>query len=77
MKKVAIGVIAIGLILGVTGCSTGDQSSNDPQNEVTINSSTMYETKLDLSDGRQVTCAVYARANRGGLSCDWDNAVKQ
>lgn len=33
------------------------------------------ESRVQLSDGRVVTCLKYDEFKQGGLSCDWDNAT--
>jgi len=47
--------------LTACGSSTGDDTNEDSINEA----------QITLRDGRVITCLVYARGYKGGLSCDW------
>ena len=66
MKRIipALAIVAIAL----TGCSSGNTDAD------TGEQSPLYERHINLRDGREVTCIVYAGPFKGGLSCDWDNA---
>lgn len=44
--------------------------TNERTNDLQI-----YESQVQLSDGRFVTCLKYDEGYGGGMSCDWDNAT--
>lgn len=67
MRKFLIILPAIFLV----GCGLQAPSDSDK-----TNSGNVYETKVDLEDGRTITCLIYKEPRRGGLSCDWDPKEK-
>lgn len=58
-KKLVIGVLAVGVLLGTAGCMSVPVINNT------------YEVNHKLKDGRSVVCLGH---NGYGLSCDWGNA---
>lgn len=71
MKKLAAIGVAVGLIVGLAGCT---QATPTGGGEVTQNSKYIYENRVTLADGTQVTCLALVGNRQGGLSCDWANA---
>ena len=39
--------------------------------------SRLRECRINLHDGRQVTCLILSGDIRSGMSCDWANATKE
>lgn len=60
------------LALTLTGC--GETAPDEPGQAPVVVGDGMYVKTVDLPDGREVTCVVYAGYKAGGLSCDWDGA---
>lgn len=54
--------------LTLTGCASGNTSAE------TGESTSLYERRITLNDGRTLTCVTYSGYQKGGLSCDWDGA---
>lgn len=88
MRKIsAIGVIAL-VGFGLAGCSasqypakaetrtteTGTTAVEAQEANSHYASVTVKESTHTLSNGKTVTCLVYAGVRAGGLSCDWTNA---
>lgn len=76
MKKLAVIGAAVGLIVGLAGCST-TVGQTPTENGVYVENS--YGggsvTVVEIPDGeRTVTCAVIVGYSKGGISCDWANA---
>lgn len=61
---------ALILVLALTACGSGGSPESD--GGAGSSSSYLYERTVSLTDGRTVTCIVYAEGYTGGLSCDWD-----
>ena len=66
MKRIIPALAGIALLL--VGCSSGATDAD------TGDASPLYERHINLQDGREVTCIVYAAPSKGGVSCDWDKA---
>jgi hypothetical protein len=66
----------LALVASLTGCNSNTGGS--PQNDTKAGaiSSNLYERQITLTDGRTVTCVVYANMKQGGLSCDWNGAAE-
>lgn len=61
-----------------TGSEAPEQSEAPEEGNFTdrkTNDFVVRESRIQLSDGRVVTCLKYDDFKRGGLSCDWDNAT--
>jgi len=58
-------VLLLFVVFCLTACG-GSVTTGDDTNEGSIN-----EAHITLKDGRVITCLVYARGYKGGLSCDW------
>ncbi|UUX60154.1 hypothetical protein [Glutamicibacter halophytocola] len=65
-KLTALALVAVAL----TGCANGnpDPATGEP--------GSLYEENVTLRDGRELTCIVYARGYKGGVSCDWEGIDK-
>lgn len=69
--------VAVALMLSaLVGCSSvsgggGSPAWDEDAGDVT---SSLYERTIELTDGRTVTCVIYAASRAGGVSCDWDGA---
>lgn len=76
MKKILVGAAAVLAVVGLAGCSMG-VTTEDNDTGLTVGnqegkgSVTVIEVPTDEG---YVTCAVLIGFNKGGLSCDWDNA---
>lgn len=66
MKKI-IATLFVATI-ALTGCASGNANAE------TGEPSSLYESRIELADGRTVTCIKLAIGYKGGLSCDWDGA---
>ncbi len=87
-KLSALGAAAV-LMLGLSACSTSapapapapaptaEPIPSPVQLSEKYTNENMFEAKKKLSDGRTVTCVVYHEYQEGGVSCDWESAVKQ
>lgn len=77
--------IALLSVLALAGCSAveaefgGGEQSEAPeapeQSERQTSDPQIRESRIQLSDGRVVTCLKRKAGYSGGLSCDWDNAT--
>lgn len=78
MHRKAVALIAAGaLALGLSACSTtpvAEYKSDDQIMEE--NGGDLYVATKELPDGRTVTCLIYISVRKGGLSCDWENALE-
>lgn len=75
--RAGLTVVAGGaLLLALAGCGAGSGDAPAPASTVapTYDGEGLSEAHVPLSDGRTVTCVVYAGYKRGGLSCDWQRA---
>lgn len=60
-------IAAIALVaLALTGCGVDEQGNKRMDG--------LKENRVNLTDGRTVTCVVYRGGYAGGLSCDWEGA---
>lgn len=66
--------VALVATLALAGCATGGSPAVD-EDAGTV-ADTLYERKIQLTDGREITCIVYSSGYRGGLSCDWGGATE-
>lgn len=70
-RTLAAAVVAV-LALTLTGC--GETPPDEPGQAPVDVGDGLYVQTVDLPDGREVTCVIYAVIKQGGLSCDWDGA---
>lgn len=71
MRAALIVVAVVGLL---SGCAAPAEFES-PKSGGASNGY-LSEEVIVLSDGRKVTCVVYAAGYKGGLSCDWAGASK-
>lgn len=72
MKKVLILTISMFTLIGLVGCSVTDSGSKvRPEVDATGD---FESARINLPDGRVVTCVIWKFGRAGGMSCDWDNA---
>lgn len=57
-----------------TSVSQSDKPIADCKN---YGDSLLRECRINLHDGRQVTCLILSGDIRSGMSCDWANATKE
>jgi hypothetical protein len=69
MKKTALALITVGLLLGACTTETDDQGVPDVEFQEIADY--IYEVHPTLRDGRTVTCLMTLKQ---GITCDWENA---
>lgn len=76
--KTAAVVGALALALTLSGCAggSGDTTPAEPKRGTaqTPSGGFLEETRITMSDGREVTCVALYVYKGGGLSCDFPNA---
>lgn len=70
--RVLAATAATAMLLTLTGCGS---SASTPAPTKTTDDSSLSESTITLTDGREVTCVVYSAIKQGGLSCDWVGAA--
>lgn len=82
-----LALLLVPVCLMCAGCDGSDAEDGDIRSEAVAEESvancadydgrmTIGECELRLRDGRRVTCAVLIGYRKGGLSCDWEHAMK-
>lgn len=80
---VALAAIAAVAALGLSGCAASSLDNGAPPETTEVDSAGAHlsdglkESKIRLSDGREITCIIYTGIRKGGLSCDWENVKER
>lgn len=72
---VALAAIAAVAALGLSGCAAPETTEVESAGENL--SDGLKESKIRLSDGREITCIIYTGVRKGGLSCDWESVKER
>lgn len=65
MSAIRLAVAGLAVLLLLAGCTSASKVEG---------STSLYEERVLLNDGRYVLCVIYSGYQAGGLSCDWDRA---
>lgn len=80
-----LALLLVPVCLMCAGCEGAEGATRETKSDTSVSQSDckgydysrLRECRINLHDGRQVTCLILSGDIRSGMSCDWANATKE